>query len=143
GNPVPEATVQLNKQLASPWGFMEVKPSKPVKTDEQGRFELTDISSGWHVLSARTKEGKDAVQWVYVPPTRDSKAQQISVTLQIPKEFGSIRGRVFKDGGKTPAEGVGVMAIESHYYLVNIWGTQEAVENLRIDENQTICIGGG
>lgn len=143
GKPVPEATVQLNKQLASPWGFMEVKPSKPVKTDEQGRFELTDISSGWHVLSARTKDGKDAVQWVYVPPTRDSKTQQISVTLQIPKEFGSIKGRVFKDGGKTPAEGVGVMAIESHYYLVNIWGTQEAVENLQIDENQTICVGGG
>ncbi len=143
GNPVQEATVQLNKQLSSPWGFMEVKPSKPVKTDEQGRFELTDISLGWHVLSAQTKDGKDTVRWVYVPPTRDSKEQQISVTLQIPKEFGSIKGQVFKDGGKTPAEGVGVMAIESHYYLVNMWGTQEAAENLQIDENQTICIGGG
>lgn len=143
GKPVPEVTVQLNKQLPSPWGFMEVKPSKPVKTDEQGRFELTDISSGWHVLSAQTKDGKDVVRWVYVPPTREGKAQQISVTLQIPKEFGSIKGRVFKDGGKTPAEGVGVMAIESHYYLVNMWGTQEAALNLQIDENQTICVGGG
>ncbi len=75
--------------------------------------------------------------------TIDSKAQQISVTLQIPKEFGSIKGRVFKDGGETPAESVGVMAIESHYYLVNMWGAQEAALNLQIDENQTICLGGG
>jgi len=143
GRTVPEATVQLNKQLPSPLGYMEAQPSKPVKTDEQGRFELTDVPSGWHVLSARTKDGKDAVKWVYVPPSKDGEEQRISVTLQLPKEFGSIKGRVLKDGGKTPAAGVGVMAIESHYYLVNMWGVEGAAENLQIDENQTICVGGG
>lgn len=94
-------------------------------------------------MSARTKDGKDAVKWVYVPPSKDGEEQRISVTLQLPKEFGSIKGRVLKDGGKTPAAGVGVMAIESHYYLVNMWGVEGAAENLQIDENQTICVGGG
>ncbi len=142
GKPVAEATVQLNKQLPSPWGFLEAKPSEPVKTDEQGRFELKNVPSGWHVLSARTKDGKDTAQWVYVPPTKDKPAQ-VSVTLQIPKEFGSIKGKVFKDGGKTPAAGIGIMAIECHYYLVNMWGVEQAALNLQVNENQTICVGGG
>lgn len=143
GKPIPDATVQLDKQLPSPWGVMGNPPGKPVKTDEQGRFELTDVTSGWHVLSARTKDGKDAVQWVYVPAEKGSEKQKVSVTLQIPKEFGSIKGRVFKDGGKTPAAGVGLMAIESHYYLINMWDAEQAVMNLQVDENQTICVGGG
>jgi uncharacterized GH25 family protein len=142
GKPVAEATVQLNKQLPSPWGFIEAKPSEPVKTDEQGRFELKNVPSGWHVLSARTKEGRDAVRWIYVPPAKDKPAQ-VSATLQIPKEFGSIKGKVLKDGGKTPASGIGVMAIESHYYLVNMWGSEQGALNLQINENQTICVGGG
>jgi uncharacterized GH25 family protein len=142
GKPVAEATVQLNKQLPSPWGFLEVRPSEPVKTDEQGRFELKNVSSGWHVLSARTKDGKDTAQWVYVPPAKDKPAQ-VSVTLQIPKEFGSIKGKVLKDGGKTPAAGIGIMAIECHYYLVNMWDSEQAALNLQINENQTICVGGG
>ncbi len=142
GKPVAEATVQINKQLPSPWGFFEAKPSEPVKTDEQGRFELKNVPSGWHVLSARTKDGKDTAQWVYVPPTKDKPAQ-VSATLQIPKEFGSIKGKVFKDGGKTPAAGIGIMAIECHYYLVNMWGVEQAALNLQVNENQTICVGGG
>jgi len=142
GKPVAEATVQLNKQLPSPWGFFEAKPSEPVKTDEQGRFELKNVPSGWHVLSARTKDGKDTAQWVYVPPAKDEPTQ-VSVTLQIPKEFGSIKGKVFKDGGKTPAAGIGIMAIECHYYLVNMWGVEQAALNLQVNENQTICVGGG
>jgi hypothetical protein len=142
GKPVAEATVQLNKQLPSPWGFIEAKPSEPVKTDEQGRFELKNVPSGWHVLSARTKDGRDAAQWVYVPPAKDKPAQ-VSATLQIPKEFGSIKGKVLKDGGKTPAAGIGIMAIESHYYLVNMWDSEQAALNLQINENQTICVGGG
>jgi uncharacterized GH25 family protein len=142
GKPVAEATVQLNKQLPSPWGFFEAKPSEPVKTDEQGRFELKNVPSGWHVLSARTKEGRDVVRWIYVPPAKDKPAQ-VSAALQIPKEFGSIKGKVLKDGGKTPASGIGIMAIESHYYLVNMWGSEQAALNLQINENQTICVGGG
>ncbi|MFA0741232.1 MAG: hypothetical protein DFNUSKGM_001342 [Candidatus Fervidibacter sacchari] len=142
GKPVAEATVQLNKQLPSPWGFFEAKPSEPVKTDEQGRFELKNVPSGWHVLSARTKDGKDTARWVYVPPAKDKPAQ-VSVTLQIPKEFGSIKGKVLKDGGKTPAAGIGIMAIECHYYLVNMWGVEQAALNLQVNENQTICVGGG
>jgi hypothetical protein len=35
------------------------------------------------------------------------------------------------------------MAIESHYYLVNMWGSEQAALNLQINENQTICVGGG
>jgi len=142
GKPVAEATVQLNKQLPSPWGFFEVRPSEPVKTDEQGRFELKNVSPGWHILSARTKDGKDTAQWVYVPPAKDKPAQ-VSVTLQIPKDFGSIKGKVLKDGGKTPAAGIGILAIECHYYLVNMWGSEQAALNLQINENQTICVGGG
>jgi uncharacterized GH25 family protein len=142
GKPVAEATVQLNKQLPSPWGFIEAKPSEPVKTDEQGRFELKNAPSGWHILSARTKDGRDAAQWVYVPPAK-GKPAQVSATLQIPKEFGSIKGKVLKDGGKTPAAGIGIMAIESHYYLVNMWDSEQAALNLQINENQTICVGGG
>jgi hypothetical protein len=142
GKPVAEATVQLNEQLPSPWGFIEAKPSEPVKTDEQGRFELKNVPTGWHVLSARTKEGRDAVRWIYVPPAK-GKPAQVSAMLQIPKEFGSIKGKVLKDGGKTPAAGIGVMAIESHYYLVNMWGSERAALNLQINENQTICVGGG
>ena len=142
GKPVAEATVQLNKQLPSPWGFFEAKPSDPVKTDEEGQFELKNVPSGWHVLSARTKDGKDTARWVYVPPAKDKPAQ-VSVTLQIPKEFGSIKGKVLKDGGKTPAAGIGIMAIECHYYLVNMWGVEQAALNLQVNENQTICVGGG
>jgi len=142
GKPVAEATVQINKQLPSPWGFFEARPSEPVKTDEQGRFELKNVPSGWHVLSARTKDGRDAAQWVYVPPAK-GKPAQVSATLQIPKEFGSIKGKVLKDGGKTPASGIGIMAIECHYYLVNMWGSEQAALNLQINENQTICVGGG
>ena len=142
GKPVAEATVQLNKQLPSPWGFFEAKPSDPVKTDEEGQFELKNVPSGWHVLSARTKDGKDTARWVYVPPAKDKPAQ-VSVTLQIPKEFGSIKGKVLKDGGKTPAAGIGIMAIECHYYLVNMWSVEQAALNLQVNENQTICVGGG
>ncbi len=142
GKPVAEATVQLNKQLPSPWGFFEARPSEPVKTDEQGRFELKNVPSGWHVLSARTKDGRDAVRWIYVPPAK-GKPAQVSATLQIPKEFGSIKGKVLKDGGKTPAAGIGIMAIECHYYLVNMWGSEQAALNLQINENQMICVGGG
>ncbi len=94
-------------------------------------------------MSARTKEGIDAVQWVYVPPPENGKPAQISVTLQLPQKFGAIKGTVLKDGGKTPAVGVGIMAIESHYYLVNYWGTEDAALNLQVRDDQTICVGGG
>lgn len=104
---------------------------------------MTDVLSGWYVLSAQTKEGKDTVQRVYVPPAKKGEASKLTVTLQIPKDFGSIKGRVFEDGGKTPVAGVGVMAVESHHCLVNMWGVEEAALNLQINESQTICVGGG